>query len=311
MVAEKQIRACSIWKALGVVGDLPTQLILEASFLGARRFEEFCTRTNILRTLVTSRLKKLIAEDCMVRVQYSTRPPRYEYKLTEKGRGLYQNSLMMLRWEHKWGRSEGKMKIVLTHRLCGHEFEPESRCQTCQTLIDPRDMSWEEGPGMSMMPIDYERRRRQSNTAVARQGPTSLLDDIAQIIGDRWTVLIIRACFTGKQKFEEMREDAQIATNILSDRLKWLTDEDVLERVVYHESPLRYRYRLTEKGRDIYPIMLEMMRWGDTWYASPDGPPLLLYHKPDGHPLKPAVVCSHCGEEAHPSDVEFRIEEAK
>lgn len=309
MSAVKEIRACSIWRALEVVGDLPTNLIFEAAFLGVRRFEEFCSRTNILRTLVTSRLKKLTEEGCFERVQYSSRPPRYEYRLTDKGRGLYRNSLMMLRWERKWGRADGKMALTLRHTVCGHEFTPEMQCLTCHEDIDPRAVTWKEGPGMSMMPLEYGRRRRQSNGAVARQGPTSLFDDIAQIIGDRSAMLVIRACFTGKQRFEEIREDSQIATNILSDRLKWLVDEGLLRRELYQDSPARYRYRLTEKGLDIYPILLELLRWGDTWYASAEGPPLLLFHKPDGHPLDPAVVCSHCKGEVRITDVDFTVTE--
>ncbi|MDA5194764.1 winged helix-turn-helix transcriptional regulator [Govanella unica] len=307
--AVKEIRACSIWRALELVGDLPTNLILEASFLGVRRFEEFCARTNVLRTLVTSRLKKLTEEGCLDRVQYSTRPPRYEYRLTVKGRALYHNSLMMLRWERKWGRGQGKMTVTLTHNLCGHEFTPEMQCQSCHKDIDPRAVTWKEGPGLAMMPLEYGRRRRQSSSAVARQGPTSLFDDIAQIIGDRSAMLVLRACFTGKQRFEDIREDAQIATNILSDRLKWLVEEEVLRRELYQESPARYRYRLAEKGLDIYPILLELLRWGDGWYALPEGPPLLLFHKPDGHPLNPAVVCSHCKAEIKITEVSFTVTE--
>lgn len=307
MTASKEIRACSIWRALEVVGDLPTNLLLEAAFLGAHRFEEFCARTNILRTLVVSRLKKLIDEGCLVRVPYSHRPVRYDYRLTDKGRALYPVALMMLRWEQEWGPTQGKITLTLTHMRCGHEFTPSMDCATCCKAVDPRDVRWVDGPGAGMVPFEYGRRRRQSSTAIARQGPTSLFDDIAQIMGDRPSMLVLRAVFTGKQRFEDIRKDSKIATNILLARLKGLVGEGLLRRELYQENPSRYRYRLTEKGRGVYPILLELLRWGDEFYAFPDGPPLVLFHGEDRHPLQAEVVCSHCRGALNIDEVTFKV----
>ncbi|MEC7161913.1 MAG: helix-turn-helix domain-containing protein, partial [Pseudomonadota bacterium] len=99
MNAPNLIRTCSIWRSLEVVGDTPTLLILEASWFGERRFEGFRQRTGLLKALLSSRLKKLVAAGLMKTRQYSDAPPRSEYVLTEKGRDVYWTSLMMLRWE--------------------------------------------------------------------------------------------------------------------------------------------------------------------------------------------------------------------
>jgi hypothetical protein len=68
-------------------------------------------------------------------------------------------------------------------------------------------------------------------------------------------------------------------------------------------------YKLTPKGRDIYPILIAMMEWGDRWYASPEGPPLLLTHKPCKNPLKPKMACTGCGENITIGDMEFSAKE--
>ena len=101
MAPPKFIRTCSIWRALEVVGDTSVLLILEASWIGARRFEDFRVRTGLLQTLLSDRLKRLVAADIFEKAPYSDSPPRFEYRLTRKGRDLYWPSLMMLRWERR------------------------------------------------------------------------------------------------------------------------------------------------------------------------------------------------------------------
>jgi DNA-binding HxlR family transcriptional regulator len=128
------IRTCSIWRALEVVGDTPTLLILEASMLGDRRFDQFRRRTGLLKALLSDRLKRLVAAKVMEKRQYSVSPPRDEYVLIEKGRALYWTSLMLLRWEVMWGdgledgAGDGKMRVELTHKPCGKRFMPVPAC---------------------------------------------------------------------------------------------------------------------------------------------------------------------------------------
>ncbi|RMF11513.1 MAG: transcriptional regulator [Alphaproteobacteria bacterium] len=307
MAKKKYIRACSIWRALEHIGDHSTLLILEAAFLGVRRFDQFQRRTRILRTVLSDRLRKLIATGCFERVPYSNRPLRYEYRLTEKGRGLYGAALMMLRWEKKWARKSGKIEVKLRHRGCGNDMEPISACQACHGEIDPRAVSWQEGPGIGRILARYNVRRKQTAAAAERHDPTTLLDEISRIIGDRWSSLILRSCFTGLNTYEEIREDTQIATNILADRLKGLCDVGLLRKQRYEDHPPRYQYRLTDKGRDIYPILLMLLEWGDRWYAAPEGPPLLLFHDDCGNPLVPEIVCSACGEPLTLGAVDFQL----
>jgi DNA-binding HxlR family transcriptional regulator len=116
------------------------------------------------------------------------------------------------------------------------------------------------------------------------------------LIGDWWTPLVLREAFLGVRRFDDFQRSLGIGRNILTQRLHRLVDEGMLERRPYQERPLRHEYVLTEKGRDFYPVLAAMMRWGDRWLAGDEGPPLVLHHTACDHDTHAAVVCSHCGE---------------
>ncbi|MDJ0652615.1 MAG: helix-turn-helix domain-containing protein [Xanthomonadales bacterium] len=308
MGSKPYTRTCSIWRALEIVGDTPTLLILESLWLGARRFDEIQQRTGLLRTVVSNRLKKLVEHQCLDRVAYSRKPLRYEYRATERFRDLYEVALSLLHWERRWGTTEGKVDIRLRHKACGQETSPEPVCSGCRKLIDPRDTSWQLGPGEGLMVASYSRRRR--STRDQQQGPTTLFDDISRVIGDRWSALIIRSIFTGMNRYDELREDTRMATNVLSDRLTALVEAGFMIRQEYQQNPVRYAYKLTEKGRDIYPILLFLMEWGDRWLSNGEGPPLIMNHQPCGERLHAAMACSACGEFVQLGDLEMEVAEA-
>ena len=306
MNAPTLIRTCSIWRALEVVGDTPTLLILEASWLGARRFDELRGRTGLLKALLSDRLKRLVEAGVMEKQLYCQSPPRYAYAMTAKGRDVYWTSLMMLRWETCWGGGGGKIDVELTHKSCGKSFAPEPACGSCGETIDATQVDWAEGPGVGWMVPLYSRRRQQRDSSA---GATSLLDSAAQLMGDRWASLIMRSIFTGITRFDDIRVDTAIATNILAERLQWLQAMGVIRQRAYPSTPPRHEYRLTRKGVEYYPVLLMLLRWGDTYYVSPEGPPLVLEHKGCGHPLDPKVVCSQCRQPVEPEDVSYSISE--
>jgi DNA-binding HxlR family transcriptional regulator len=117
------------------------------------------------------------------------------------------------------------------------------------------------------------------------------------VVGERWSLLILRDAFYGVRRFDDFQRNLGIARNVLTDRLTKLVGQGVLERQPYQDRPPRYEYRLTEKGRDLLPVVLAMMRWGDRWTAGESGPPVTLTHTGCGASTEPHVVCSVCGEE--------------
>lgn len=124
------------------------------------------------------------------------------------------------------------------------------------------------------------------------------------VIGDRWTLMILRDCFLGVRRFEAFQERLGISRSIVADRLKRLVEEGVLRREAYQNHPARHEYRLTEKGLALHPVMMAVVSWGDAFYAGPDGPPVTHRHKPCGHEFRPVTTCSECGEALSAREVE-------
>jgi DNA-binding HxlR family transcriptional regulator len=118
-----------------------------------------------------------------------------------------------------------------------------------------------------------------------------------EVVGQRWTPLILRDLFAGLTRFEDLRRDLGIASNILAARLDELEHHGVVERQQYQSTPPRHEYLLTDKGRDLYPVIATLLAWGDKWLAGADGPPALLVHAECGCVTTTKTVCAQCGGE--------------
>jgi DNA-binding HxlR family transcriptional regulator len=116
------------------------------------------------------------------------------------------------------------------------------------------------------------------------------------IVGERWTMLIMRSVFLGLSRFEDLHRDLGIARNVLAERLDALVDRGLLERRAYQDRPIRQEYVLTEKGEDLLAPLLAIMAWGDRWESGGAGAPVQLRHDACGEVTRPEVVCSCCGE---------------
>jgi DNA-binding HxlR family transcriptional regulator len=142
-------------------------------------------------------------------------------------------------------------------------------------------------------------------TKVERKSFADMHCSVAQcleVIGEWWTMLILRDVFLGVTRFDQLQERLGISRNVLNQRLTHLVEHGVLERVAYSDRPARYDYRLTDKGRDLWPVLTTMRQWGDT-YAAPDGPPLRTRHTECGRITEAELVCSKCGEPMTAADV--------
>jgi DNA-binding HxlR family transcriptional regulator len=126
-----------------------------------------------------------------------------------------------------------------------------------------------------------------------------------ELIGERWTILIIREAFLGTRRFDDFQRQLGIARNVLQARLERLVEAGMFKRVQYQERPPRYEYRLTSKGADIWPVVVALLKWGDR-HAAPDGPPVVLAHKGCGGEVDDRRRCVRCGADLDPWDVEAR-----
>ena len=117
-----------------------------------------------------------------------------------------------------------------------------------------------------------------------------------ELVGERWTLLVIRDVFRGLRRFDEIQSSLGIARNVLTARLQSLVDEEILERRPYRERPLRYEYFLTEKGLDLWPVLVSMLEFGDK-HLAPEGPPLEVRHKGGcGGRVNGRGICERCGD---------------
>lgn len=123
------------------------------------------------------------------------------------------------------------------------------------------------------------------------------------VIGERWTMLVLREAFLGIRRFEEFQQRTGAARAVLSDRLRRLTDAGILRRRRYAEKPDRYEYRLTTKGLDLYPVIISLMSWGDRYLDDGSGPPVRLTHRDCDGPLSPTLACGTCGAPVTAHDV--------
>lgn len=123
------------------------------------------------------------------------------------------------------------------------------------------------------------------------------------VVGERWTMLIMRDAFLGTRRFDQFQSNLGITRHRLSERLNKLVDHGVLVKVPYHERPVRYEYRLTRKGLGLYPVLMSLARWGDEWMDQGQGAPLEYTHQGCGKKTRPTLTCSECGEALRPEEV--------
>ena len=127
-----------------------------------------------------------------------------------------------------------------------------------------------------------------------------------EVIGEWWTLLILRDAFLGVTRFDDFASRLGIARNVLTARLDTLVAHDVLARVPYDEARGRYDYRLTDKGRALLPVMTAIRQWGDEWILGEEHAPVVVEHTTCGEISRGVLTCDHCGEELTPKTVRAR-----
>ncbi|MFT4824301.1 MAG: DNA-binding HxlR family transcriptional regulator [Halioglobus sp.] len=127
------------------------------------------------------------------------------------------------------------------------------------------------------------------------------------VIGDRWSLLILRDIFLGTRRFEDLCKQLGVSRPALTQRLRKLEQQDVLHKRAYQDKPTRFEYHLTEKGVDLYPIIMTMAQWGDKWQGDGNGPPIEYQHKTCGHKTQAVMCCSECDEPLNAWEVSPQI----
>lgn len=126
-----------------------------------------------------------------------------------------------------------------------------------------------------------------------------------EIIGERWTLLILRDVFFGLRRFGDIQASLGIARNVLTERLNRLVDDGIVERVPYQDHPVRHEYHLSAKGYDLLPVLLSMMNWGDRHHAGETGRPRIVRHAGCGGEVAQQHACTTCAQVLGKDDIEI------
>ncbi len=299
-------RNCSVRRTVEIVLDSWSFLILREAFFGVKRFDRFQSRLAIPRQTLSNRLANLLDHNIL---SAGNRPnePYKQYFLTPRGRDLFPTMLSFMEFGDKWLAGDEPPPLQLIHTTCGKKCRPVTVCSECLDPVDAREVRHRDGPGAGYSPLKVRSSTRRISDVSLLQSvrPCSVARSLA-LVGDRWSFLILREGWFGVRRFEEMRENLGIATNILADRLNRLVEAGIFDRVPYSSGGDRLEYRFTEMGLDLYKPQLAMMAWGDRWMSN-DQPPLRLRHRKCDQDFKAVVICSECKTPIHAVKTDYEL----
>src|SRR5882757_5178840 len=290
---------CSVFRTVATIGDAWSWLVLrEAIFDGVDRFDDFRERLGIARSTLAGRLEHLCAGGVLRRDERT-------YVLTERGADFFGCLVIAMAWSDRGSTGDDDPPLVAVHLGCARPMTAEMSCSHCHRPLRAREVSYERRPGPRDPRLAASQRHRAPGLDLLERRRPSTIARTLQVIGDRWSALVIREAFFGVRRFDDFQRRLGIATNILTRRLELVTDHGVLERVPYRNQPLRHEYRLTEQGLDLYPVPLAMLTWGDRWLSGRRPPPVPLTHVGCGARFTAVLSCNHCSKPIGRADVEF------
>lgn len=311
-MSETDIRALimgnPVARAFAIVGDAWTQLILREAFYGVRRFSVWRERLGAPRSVLADRLQRLTAAGLLETRPVAEGAARLEYRLTPMGLDMFGVAVMQGQWERKWARSplQERYALAFFDRETGARLTPVVLTREHGRPFDAAGVDWRvTGP---MTPIGPPTSRRRRSQPIETDRP--IIDRSTDIMGDYWSWAVVSAAYFRLRRFDEIHAALGAATNILADRLARLVLHGVLERKPYQDAPVRYEYRLTEAGRDMYPIVLAMHGWSERWLYPGEAPPMRLVDRRTGEVLTPMVCDQATGRRLDPRRIRWELDRA-
>jgi DNA-binding HxlR family transcriptional regulator len=290
--------------AQAVTGDAWTLHILRHAFRGARRYSQWrelftSEGMPIPEPVLSDRLSRLVSYQILERQPAAPQGMHREYRLTDRGLELWTLLISIRDWEARYAKGRrGKTTSMILHTSCGHATHPVLICTHCGEKVTARDTRLEmiatRSSALAAKLVNVPNTRRSN--AVGRGGRSKFLQSqTLQIIGDRWSNMLLGALFLGKHGFDELRLFLAIPPAILSNRLAKFVTLGILRKESHDETPRRKFYRLTEKGLELFSIVIFTVDWGNRWLtAHPEN--FRILHTTCGATLRPSLNCSHCHE---------------
>lgn len=268
---------------LGLLGDEWTLLVLQQALMGATRYGDFQSRLPISHSVLSSRLRSLTNDELLERRVYQTNPVRAEYLTTPRSRSLWPMLVSIWDWERRWVPGHATELPAMRHTVCGGNFAPKVTCRACGETVTEKDIATQWGPsGSWTRSIPAVATRRRSAT-----GQAGLFPQTMSVLGNRWAFAILVAAFVGVSRFTDFQTQLNAPPGSIADRLGIFVANGVLVAA-------DNRYRLTEKGRDLFPVLISALQWAQRWFRAAEGPAVVLTHTACGRRFTAALTCDQC-----------------
>ncbi|MGI9003942.1 MAG: winged helix-turn-helix transcriptional regulator [Pseudonocardia sp.] len=292
----------AVGRALGRLGDSWTLLILQRAFLGVRRFAGWRDELGISESVLAGRLREMTAGGLLKTVPYRDGGrTRLEYLLTDAALDLWSLFISIWSWERAWVPRAVPLPD-LVHSGCGCVTDVVLSCGACGAGVGVRDTHAIRQPGLALGKALPPRMHPRRTRAALPSDPLSSFPGALEILGDWWGTAVLAGAMLGLRSFTQYQRELGVSPDVLSDRLSRFVELEVLA-----SGP--GGYRLTDKGRATFPIMIGVAAWGDRWFTA-DGccPALQIVHRSCGAVLEPRLRCRECGDLLERRTVSFNVE---
>ncbi|MFE0024648.1 winged helix-turn-helix transcriptional regulator [Amycolatopsis sp. NPDC059021] len=286
----------SVRRALELLGDQWTLLILQGVFLRFRRYEQLRLRLGISPTALSGRLGALVENGVLLRTPYrDTNRTRHEYRLTERGLELWPLFISIWAWEREWIPGRREVLPTLIHLDCGLTTSAPLGCGTCGCRVDARDISAKRLDATGIGVATASKRFRRKDAEPLAHDPVMFFPDTMELLGDRWSTGLVSSAMLGARHFSEFERELGIGPSVLSGRLSRLVEVGVLRTETAATRADARAYRLTSKGLAFFPALAFIVEWARGFEVPGQDADLTLYHDECGNRLLPTLLCDHCG----------------
>lgn len=299
----------SVRKALDVVGDRWSLLLVLGAFYGFTRFEDWLHHNKMSSSVLSNRLTRLQTSGILKKEQVG-KSRVTSYELTESGLDLFPWAIALWSWENHWLYPDAGHPVSIVHSRCGNRNLPRFDCAHCNYPMKWGDINIERGPTFAAVATPKQRSSRRSIVATDAGMGGHNFGRIVDILGDNWSYLVLSAAYYGARRFDDFQRELDIAPNTLSDRLRRLVDHGFLARSLYQDKPARWEYILTVKTTDFALVPLMMGLWADKWLSPTDQPlPISRLHAICGKRVKVNLLCGSCGKPLKHGEIHFHEEQ--
>ncbi|WP_214110002.1 winged helix-turn-helix transcriptional regulator [Acrocarpospora catenulata] len=297
-IPDKPVELSAIGQALAILGDRWVLLILQRAFLlHVRTFAGWRDELKISESVLSSRLKELVAHGVFSLAAYRNGRTRYEYRLTDRGLDLWSLLVAIYSWERDWTDRTDLPQLI--HNGCGQEARAYLACGVCLEPMSARETRTVRGPLATFASVGLPRQHRR--TVPTRTDYVGYCHHSMEILGDRWSTSVLAAAFLGSRRFGDFHAELGIAPSVLTDRLRRFVDSEVF-------SFSAGDYRLTERGLAFFEVFAFLVSWAQRELPAPAGSELTITHRSCGSGLAPVLRCTPCGEVLQRREVHFELD---